>query len=65
MLEQGFEDEVKGLLQKWDLDHEMPSMRLVGYRQMLRYLQGEYTFDQMVERGIIATRQLAKGSLPG
>ncbi len=60
MLEQGFEDEVKGLLQKWDLDHEMPSMRLVGYRQMLRYLQGEYTFDQMVERGIIATRQLAK-----
>ena len=60
MLEQGFEDEVKELLQKWDLDHEMPSMRLVGYRQMLCYLQGEYTYDQMVERGIIATRQLAK-----
>jgi tRNA dimethylallyltransferase len=60
MLEQGFEDEVKGLLQKWDLDHEMPSMRLVGYRQMLLYLQGEYSSDQMVERGIIATRQLAK-----
>jgi tRNA dimethylallyltransferase len=60
MLEQGFENEVKGLLQKWDLDHEMPSMRLVGYRQMLCYLQGEYSYDQMVERGIIATRQLAK-----
>lgn len=60
MLEHGFENEVNGLLQKWDLDHEMPSMRLVGYRQMLRYLQGEYSYDQMVERGIIATRQLAK-----
>jgi tRNA dimethylallyltransferase len=60
MLEQGFENEVRGLLQKWDLDHEMPSMRLVGYRQILCYLQGEYSYDQMVDRGIIATRQLAK-----
>jgi tRNA dimethylallyltransferase len=60
MLEQGFEDEVSGLLQKWDLDHEKPSMRLVGYRQMLSYLQGDCTYDEMVERGIVATRQLAK-----
>ncbi len=60
MLDRGFEQEVKTLLQKWDLDHEMPSMRLVGYRQMLRYLHGEYSYNQMVERGIIATRQLAK-----
>ncbi len=60
MLERGFEQEVRALLQKWDLDHEMPSMRLVGYRQMLRYLQGEYSYNQMIERGIIATRQLAK-----
>ncbi len=60
MLENGFEEEVRTLLRKWDLDHEMPSMRLVGYRQMLRYLQGEYSYDQMIERGIIATRQLAK-----
>ncbi len=60
MLEQGFEKEVRALVQKWDLDHEMPSMRLVGYRQMLRYIQGEYSWDEMVERGVIATRQLAK-----
>ncbi len=60
MLQQGLEEEVKTLLQKWDLDHEMPSMRLVGYRQMLRYIQGEYSYGQMVERGVIATRQLAK-----
>lgn len=60
MLELGFEGEVRALLQKWDLDHETPSMRLVGYRQMLRYLQGNYSYDRMVERGIVATRQLAK-----
>ncbi|MCP3669656.1 MAG: tRNA (adenosine(37)-N6)-dimethylallyltransferase MiaA [Gammaproteobacteria bacterium] len=60
MLEQGFEDEVTGLLQKWELDHQMPAMRLVGYRQMLHYLQGEYSREEMVERGVIATRQLAK-----
>ncbi len=60
MLEQGLEDEVTGLLQKWELDHEMSAMRLVGYRQMLRYLQGEYSREEMVDRGVIATRQLAK-----
>ena len=60
MLEQGFEQEVRDLWQKWDLDHEMPSMRLVGYRQMLRYIQSEYSYGQMVERGVISTRQLAK-----
>ncbi len=60
MLECGFEDEVRNLLLKWDLDHDMPSMRLVGYRQMLRYLLGDYSYDQMAEKGIIATRQLAK-----
>jgi len=60
MLEHGLEDEVRALVQKWDLDHEMTSMRLVGYRQMLRYILDEYSWDEMVERGVIATRQLAK-----
>ena len=35
-------------------------MRCVGYRQMLKYLFGEYTYQAMVLRGIIATRQLAR-----
>jgi tRNA dimethylallyltransferase len=60
MLEIGFEDEVRGLWGRGDLTPGMPSMRCVGYRQMLKFLFGEYTFPQMVERGIIATRQLAK-----
>ncbi len=60
MLELGFEDEVRGLWARGDLTTGLPAMRCVGYRQMLKYLLGEYTFDEMVQRGIAATRQLAK-----
>ncbi|MFC1603354.1 tRNA (adenosine(37)-N6)-dimethylallyltransferase MiaA [Pseudomonadota bacterium] len=63
MLELGFEDEVKGLLARRDITSDLPSMRSVGYRQMLEYLTGGYSYEQMVERGIIATRQLAKRQL--
>jgi len=63
MLEQGFEDEVRQLLTRGDLTLEMPSMRSVGYRQMAMYLQGDYSREQMIERGVIATRQLAKRQL--
>mgnify|MGYP002062404646 CR=1 FL=1 len=60
MLEQGFEQEVRSLMQVEDMHADLPAMRSVGYRQMLLYLQGEYDYRQMIERGIIATRQLAK-----
>lgn len=60
MLERGFEEEVSGLLQRGDLTPELPSMRSVGYRQMLRYLLGGCSREEMVERAVIATRQLAK-----
>ena len=60
MLEQGFEAEVRALYEKGNLSAGLPSMRSVGYRQMLAYLKGECSYDEMVERGIIATRQLAK-----
>ncbi|MES9897865.1 MAG: tRNA (adenosine(37)-N6)-dimethylallyltransferase MiaA [Sedimenticola sp.] len=60
MLDQGFEEEVRRLLQRGDLSPELPSMRSVGYRQMLKYLLGEWDWETMKERGIIATRQLAK-----
>jgi len=63
MLELGFEDEVRNLWARGDLSREMPSMRCVGYRQMLKYLFSEYTFSEMTERGIVATRQLAKRQL--
>ena len=63
MLEQGFEDEVRGLLARDDLSPTTPSMRSVGYRQMIQYLIGDCDFETMVERGVIATRQLAKRQL--
>jgi tRNA dimethylallyltransferase len=60
MLEQGFVDEVSALFLRGDLSEKMPSIRAVGYRQIWSYLQGEYDFPTMTEKGIIATRQLAK-----
>lgn len=60
MLEQGFIDEVRALYARGDLNVNMPSVRCVGYRQVWDYLDGKYDYEEMIERGIIATRQLAK-----
>ena len=60
MIEQGFEQEVRQLMSKEGMHENLPSMRSVGYRQMLMYLNGQYSHDEMIERGVIATRQLAK-----
>jgi len=60
MLEQGFVEEVEALRQRSDLHEGLPSMRAVGYRQVWDHLDGRLTREQMVERGIVATRQLAK-----
>ena len=60
MMKQGFVEEVKGLFARGDLHEDLPSVRCVGYRQVWQYLKGEIDYDEMVERGIIATRQLAK-----
>ncbi|MCL7419571.1 MAG: tRNA (adenosine(37)-N6)-dimethylallyltransferase MiaA [Methylobacter sp.] len=60
MLEQGLVEEVEALFKRGDLTEKMPSIRAVGYRQVWSYLAGEYDYDTMVEKGIVATRQLAK-----
>ncbi|WP_313714659.1 tRNA (adenosine(37)-N6)-dimethylallyltransferase MiaA [Atlantibacter hermannii] len=60
MLASGFEAEVRALFARGDLHTDMPSIRCVGYRQMWSYLAGEIPYDDMVYRGICATRQLAK-----
>lgn len=60
MLEQGLVAEVEGLHQRSDLHVGLPSIRAVGYRQVWDYLDGNLNAEQMQERGIIATRQLAK-----
>ena len=63
MLAAGFEQEVRRLKQRPDLHPDLPSMRCVGYRQMWQYLAGECSYVEMTERGIAATRQLAKRQL--
>ncbi|SFQ61534.1 tRNA dimethylallyltransferase [Halopseudomonas formosensis] len=60
MMEQGFLAEVEALHARGDLDVSMPSIRAVGYRQAWDYLEGRLSLEEMVERGVIATRQLAK-----
>ena len=60
MLEQGFIDEVKSLHARGDLSADLPAIRAVGYRQVWEYLEGKLDRDEMSERAIIATRQLAK-----
>lgn len=60
MLAAGFVEEVKGLMARGDLHLELPAMRSVGYRQVWQYLEGECDYETMRERGIAATRQLAK-----
>ena len=60
MLDSGLVDEVETLYRRGDLSLKLPSMRLVGYRQVWRYLEGQTSYEEMQEQAIIATRQLAK-----
>ncbi|MDH5184693.1 MAG: tRNA (adenosine(37)-N6)-dimethylallyltransferase MiaA [Gammaproteobacteria bacterium] len=60
MMQQGFIQEVGRLYARGDLSLDLPSMRAVGYRQAWLHLQGEYDEATMLDKAIIATRQLAK-----
>lgn len=63
MLQQGFIAEVEQLRQREDLDLSKPALRAVGYRQIWQYLGGDSTFDEMRDKSIAASRQLAKRQL--
>ena len=63
MLELGLVEEVRKLYERGDLHAGLASMRLVGYRQVWRYLAGELDYKTMTEHAIVATRQLAKRQL--
>jgi len=60
MVKQGLVDEVSVLYDRGDLTADLPAIRAVGYRQAWSYLEDEYDLEMMIEKGIIATRQLAK-----
>ncbi|MEN6629641.1 MAG: tRNA (adenosine(37)-N6)-dimethylallyltransferase MiaA [Sulfuricella sp.] len=63
MLAQGLIEEVQQLRRTFALEPTMPSMRCVGYRQAWQYLDGEFGLAELREKGIAATRQLAKRQL--
>lgn len=60
MLATGFMDEVKALRTRGDLHPDLPSMRCVGYRQAWEALDGTSPMSELRDKGIFATRQLAK-----
>lgn len=63
MLAAGLVDELRGLREKYPLQRDMTSMRCVGYRQAWEFLEGEIGVAELREKGIAATRQLAKRQL--
>jgi tRNA dimethylallyltransferase len=62
MFDQGFIEEVERLKAK-GLDGSLPAMRAVGYRQVLEYLDGKMDYQEMRQRCLFSTRQLAKRQL--
>lgn len=60
MLSSGFMDEVLALRARGDLNADLPSMRCVGYRQAWEALDGIIPLNELRDRGVFATRQLAK-----
>ncbi|MBI5007140.1 MAG: tRNA (adenosine(37)-N6)-dimethylallyltransferase MiaA [Nitrosomonadales bacterium] len=63
MLKDGLVNELRGLCEKYPLHRDMTSMRCVGYRQAWEFLEGEIDEAGLLEKGIAATRQLAKRQL--
>jgi tRNA dimethylallyltransferase len=63
MLKAGLVQELRALRARHRLSADLPSMRAVGYRQAWQYLEGAYGAETLREKGIAATRQLAKRQL--
>ena len=63
MMKNGLVDELRGLRDKYALHRDMTSMRCVGYRQAWEFIEGEISASEFSEKGIAATRQLAKRQL--
>jgi tRNA dimethylallyltransferase len=63
MLKSGLVEELRSLRRRYELRPTLPSMRCVGYRQAWQHLEGEFGIEELRDRGIYATRQLAKRQL--
>ena len=60
MIDAGLIEEVEGILKRKGMSSNSQSMKSVGYRQVCEYLKGDYSLDDMIDKGINSTRQLAK-----
>lgn len=60
MLDEDFVEEVKKLYAHPQIHEQLPAIKSLGYQQVWLYLDGKYTYDEMVEKTVIATRQFAK-----
>ncbi|MFM9970305.1 MAG: tRNA (adenosine(37)-N6)-dimethylallyltransferase MiaA [Burkholderiales bacterium] len=63
MFNMGLIEELRQLREQFALTANMPSMRCVGYRQVWEHLEGELGAEELLDRSIYATRQLAKRQL--
>jgi tRNA dimethylallyltransferase len=63
ILANGLVEELRSLRTRYSLRAELPSMRCVGYRQAWQLIEGGLTPNELRDRGIFATRQLAKRQL--
>jgi tRNA dimethylallyltransferase len=63
ILKKGLVEELRSLRKRYALRAALPSMRCVGYRQAWQHLEGEFSIEELCDRGIYATRQLAKRQL--
>ena len=60
MIDKGLITEVEEILNVKQMNADKASMKTVGYKQVSDYLNGDLSFDEMIARAVIATRQLAK-----
>lgn len=60
MFDSGFVDEVISIKNKYNLSTDSKSMKAIGYKQIMSFLDGKLSHDEIIEKTIFATRQLAK-----
>lgn len=63
MVRAGLVEEVRALQGRFSRGSELPSMRAVGYRQVIDHLQGRSSREEMIDKAVAATRQLARRQL--
>ena len=63
MLAAGLVEEVRALRRHGECTPDLPAMRAVGYRQINDYLDDQCSYEEMIEKAVVATRRLAKRQL--